>query len=107
VLRDAWTSAGEALAELQQRIDYRSRRASNGAHDTRVSPESTRCAPMRYHQLRDEEQRLSGSCRRGCSRPDRLRTLESSLDVTAHRTVREEFDAAVDRALPIVGGQTD
>jgi len=107
---DAWASAAEArLAELQQRIDDLKQEGERAAaHDTRsLSRISALRAEWRYHQLREEEERLRRELQEGLQPArERLRALEdfrSTVD-RLYRALREEFDAAVDRALPIVGG---
>jgi hypothetical protein len=62
----------------------------------------------RYHQLRDEEQRLRQELQEGLQPArDRLRSLDdfrSTVD-ELHKVLCDEFDAAVDRALPRVSQQ--
>ncbi|HWP03819.1 MAG TPA: AAA family ATPase [Gemmatimonadaceae bacterium] len=106
-----WESAAEArltilkqqIAELQQDGE---RSTQHGARQ-RQRIDALR-AEWRYHQLRDEQQRVREELQEGLQPArDRLRALEdfrSRVDLIA-RVVREEFDAAVDRALPTVSRQ--
>lgn len=106
-----WERSAEVrLTELKGRIkdlqqEGRSATEQNAKYLQRIK---TLREEWRYHQLRDEEQRLRRELQEGLQPArDRLRSLEDfrSTVVGVHKALCEEFDAAVDRALPTVSAQ--
>lgn len=62
----------------------------------------------RYHELRDEQQKLRGDFGEGLQPArDRLRNFEDLRSTVSSLTqiLSEEFDAAIDRALPGIGNE--
>ncbi|OGG54741.1 MAG: hypothetical protein A3F84_25970 [Candidatus Handelsmanbacteria bacterium RIFCSPLOWO2_12_FULL_64_10] len=108
---DAWECSAEArLTELRGRLnDLQQEGTSATEHSARhLQRIKALREEWRYHQLRDEEQRLRREFQEGLQAArDRLRALEDfrSVVVGLHEVLCEEFDAAVDRALPLVSSQ--
>jgi len=108
---DVSASAADArLAELDRRIDVLRQDGERATErDTRLRKriEALR-NEWRYHQFRDEQERLRRELQEGLQPArDRLRALGEfrSTVNSLHCALREEFDGAVDRALPAVADQ--
>lgn len=106
-----WERSAEArLTELKGRVndvqqEGRSAAEQKTKHLQRIKKLREE---WRYHQLREEEQRLRRDLQEGLQPArDRLRTLEDFRSTVAavYKALCEEFDAAVDRALPTVSAQ--
>jgi hypothetical protein len=108
---EAWERAAAArLTELGGRLNELQQEGTSAAeHSARHLQRITLLREeWRYHQLRDEEQRLRRELQEGLEAArDRLRALDDfrSVVVDLSEVLREEFDAAVDRALPSVSKQ--
>jgi len=108
---DAWESSAEARrVELEGRVKTLREEGTTAAEQTARYLQQVKALreEWRYHQLRDEEQRLRRELQ-DALQPARetLRALEDLRSVVevVHRALCEEFDAAVDRTLPTVSGQ--
>jgi len=106
-----WEQSAEArLAELEGQLDAlkqegKSASAHNALHVQRIKALREE---WRYHQFRDEEQRLRYELQEGLQPArDRLRAMQDfrSTVESICGVLREEFDLAVDRALPNVSAQ--
>ena len=108
---DAWERSAEAhLTELKGRLDDLQQKGTSATEHSARHLQQIKALreEWRYHQLRDEEQRLRRELKEGLQPArDRLRAFEDfrSVVVGLHDVLREEFDAAVDRALPTVSTQ--
>ncbi len=108
---DAWERPAEArLRELKGRLDDFQQEGRNAAEHgaQHIQQIRTLREEWKYHQLRAEEQRLRGELLEGLEPArDRLRAFEDFRSVVfrIHEVLCEEFDAAVDRALPTVSSQ--
>jgi DNA repair exonuclease SbcCD ATPase subunit len=106
-----WEQSAEAqLVEFNARIEDLQQEGRGATEHTSKRTQRIKALreEWRYHQLRDEEQRLRRDLQEGLQPArDRLRALEDFRSTVAniHDVLREEFDAAVDRALPTVSSQ--
>jgi len=108
---DTWESSVEARqVELEGRIRALRQEGTSAAEQTTRYLQRVKALreELRYHQLRDEEERLRRELQEGMQPArDGLRALEDFRFVVdaLHKALCEEFDAAVDRALPAVSSQ--
>jgi hypothetical protein len=106
-----WELSAEArLTELRGQLDSLKQEGRSASVHTAVHVQRIKALreEWRYHQLRDEEQRLRYELQEGLQPArDRLRALQDfrSTVESICEVLREEFDLAVDRALPNVSAQ--
>jgi DNA repair exonuclease SbcCD ATPase subunit len=108
---DAWEGSAEArLTELRGRLNNLQQEGTSATEHSARHLQRMKALreEWRYHQLRDEEQRLRREIQEGLETArGRLRALEDFRFVVdnLYKVLCEEFDAAVDRALPLVSDQ--
>lgn len=98
------------MTELKSQVDNLQQEGKSATEhsDTHLQRINVLREEWRYHQLRDEEERLRRELQEGLQPArDRLRALQDfrSTVESICEVLRDEFDLAVDRALPNVSTQ--